>query len=89
LPGTVIISSERSIPMNKFVRCFTTALMVIALMVGLSGCTKEGPAERAGKKIDKAIEKAGEQIEKKTPLKVGEKDTVVATSSPRSRCSHA
>jgi hypothetical protein len=24
--------------------------------VGLSGCPKEGPLERAGKKVDKAIE---------------------------------
>ena len=39
------------------------ALMLIVLMVGLSGCTKEGPVEKAGKKIDNAIEKAGEQAE--------------------------
>ena len=36
----------------------------IVLMVGLFGCRKEGPAEKAGKNIDKTIEKAGEQIEK-------------------------
>jgi hypothetical protein len=50
--------------MRKFVQGFIAALMMIALMVGISGCTKEGPAEKAGKKIDKAIEKGGEQIEK-------------------------
>jgi hypothetical protein len=50
--------------MKKFVQSITTALMIFVLMIGLSGCTKEGPAEKAGKKIDKAIEKAGEQIEK-------------------------
>jgi len=38
--------------------------MMIVLMVGLSGCTKEGPVEKAGKKIDKTIEKAGEHTEK-------------------------
>ena len=38
--------------------------MMIVLMVGLSGCTKEGPVEKAGKKIAKAIEKDGEQTEK-------------------------
>jgi hypothetical protein len=38
--------------------------MMIVLVVGLSGCTKEGPAEKAGKKIDKTIEKAADQIEK-------------------------
>jgi uncharacterized lipoprotein YehR (DUF1307 family) len=51
-------------PMKKFVRSIITALMMIVLMVGLSGCTKEGPAEKAGKKIDKTIEKAGDRIEK-------------------------
>ncbi len=46
--------------MKKSVQGVITALMVIVLMVGLSGCTKEGPAEKAGKKVDKTIEKAGE-----------------------------
>jgi predicted small lipoprotein YifL len=50
--------------MKKFIRSIITALMMIILMVGLSGCTKEGPVEKAGKKVDKTIEKAGEQIEK-------------------------
>ncbi len=50
--------------MKKFVQSVITALMVIALMVGPSGCTKEGPIEKAGKKVDEAIEKAGDQIEK-------------------------
>jgi hypothetical protein len=38
-----------------------TALGIGALMVGLAGCEekKEGPAERAGKEIDKTMEKAG------------------------------
>ena len=41
------------------------ALVMSALIAGLSGCQKkEGPAERAGKQIDKAVEKAGQQIEK-------------------------
>lgn len=36
-----------------------------ALAAALSACEKpEGPAERAGKSIDNAVEKAGEQIEK-------------------------
>jgi hypothetical protein len=51
-------------PMKKFVQSVITALMMIALIIGLSGCTKEGPVEKAGKKVDKAIEKTGEQIEK-------------------------
>jgi F0F1-type ATP synthase membrane subunit b/b' len=51
-------------PMKKFVQNVVTALMMIVLIVGLSNCTKEGPVEKAGKKVDKTIEKAGEQIEK-------------------------
>lgn len=39
------------------------ALAMTILLVGLSGC-QEGPAERAGKKIDKTVEKSGQQIEK-------------------------
>ena len=50
--------------MKKFVQSIITGLIMIVLMVGLSGCTKEGPLEKAGKKIDKTIEKAGDQIEK-------------------------
>jgi hypothetical protein len=35
------------------------------LVVGLSACEKkEGPVERAGKEIDKTVEKAGQQLEK-------------------------
>jgi hypothetical protein len=51
-------------PMKKFVQSVITALLMIVLMVGLSGCPKEGPVEKAGKKIDKTIEKAGEHIER-------------------------
>jgi predicted small secreted protein len=35
------------------------------LVAGLAACEKkEGPAERAGKDIDKAIDKVGQQVEK-------------------------
>jgi hypothetical protein len=50
--------------MKKFAQSTITALIVIVLMLGLSCCTKEGPAEKAGKEIDKTVEKAGDQIEK-------------------------
>jgi len=52
--------------MKKYFQSLITLLIV--LMFGIYGCTKEGPVEKAGKKIDKTIEKTGEQIEK-----VGEK----------------
>jgi hypothetical protein len=38
---------------------------VIALLVALPGCQRqEGPAEHAGRDVDKAVEKTGQQIEK-------------------------
>jgi len=41
------------------------ALAMSAFVLGSSGCQKqEGPAEHAGKEVDKAVEKAGQQIEK-------------------------
>ncbi len=33
------------------------------LMLALGGCQKEGPAEKAGKEIDKAVSSAGDQIQ--------------------------
>ena len=42
-----------------------TALAMGALLVVLFGCQKkEGPAERAGKDLDKATEKVGQKIER-------------------------
>jgi len=35
-----------------------------ALLALLAGCEREGPAEGAGKEVDKAVDKAGQQIEK-------------------------
>ena len=49
----------------KLVKTVSAALFVSALHVALSGCQKqEGPAEKAGKEMDKAAEKVGQQIEK-------------------------
>jgi hypothetical protein len=43
----------------------STVLAASILIVGLAACEKkEGPAERAGKEIDKTVEKAGQQLEK-------------------------
>ena len=51
--------------MLKFGKTVSAALVVGALLAALSGCQKqEGPAERAGKQVDQAVEKAGQQIEK-------------------------
>jgi len=43
----------------------TAGLALTVLVLGLSACQKkEGPAERAGKEIDKSVESAGQQLEK-------------------------
>lgn len=47
--------------MNK-----TNLLLVAAIAafgIAMVGCQKEGPAERAGKSVDKAVEKVGNKIE--------------------------
>jgi predicted small lipoprotein YifL len=42
-----------------------TATAIGAMVLSLAGCMqKEGPAEHAGKAVDKAMDQAGQQIEK-------------------------
>jgi len=51
--------------MNRIRSSISAGLALSLLIVGLSACEKkEGPAERAGKEIDKSIESAGQQLEK-------------------------
>lgn len=51
--------------MGKSGKISRAALLVGALLVGLAGCQKqEGPAETAGKEVDKAAGKVGQQVEK-------------------------
>ena len=51
--------------MMKLSETISAALVMSALLAALSGCQKqEGPAEHAGKEVDKAAEKVGQQIEK-------------------------
>jgi len=46
-------------------KSLTAVLSMSILVFGLSACEKkEGPAERAGKEVDKTVEKAGQQLEK-------------------------
>ncbi|MES1982575.1 MAG: hypothetical protein V4443_08865 [Pseudomonadota bacterium] len=40
------------------------ATALLALMAGMYGCKKEGPAEQAGRKLDNAVEQTGKQVEK-------------------------
>jgi len=37
---------------------------IVAFAATLAACQKEGPMEKAGKKVDNAVEKTGQQIEK-------------------------
>ena len=61
--------------MKGICRIFVTSMALTVLLVGLSGCRRAGPAERAGKKIDQTVEKAGQQVEK-----AGQKiDTAIKT----------
>lgn len=51
--------------MTKLRKTATAIVAMSALLAALAGCQKqEGPAERAGKDVDKAMEKVGQQIEK-------------------------
>ena len=48
----------------KPVRTLSTALVMSALLVALSGCQKqEGPMEKVGKSIDNTAESVGEHVE--------------------------
>jgi hypothetical protein len=51
----MLIQSQRR-PIMKMGKSIIAALVLTALVVGLSGCQKEGPMEKAGKKVDKAVE---------------------------------
>ncbi|MDO9102359.1 MAG: hypothetical protein Q7J20_01165 [Candidatus Nitrotoga sp.] len=51
--------------MMKLKKYTVAGLAVSTLMLALLGCQKhEGPADSAGKEIDKTTQKVGEQIEK-------------------------
>jgi hypothetical protein len=51
--------------MTKIRNGLFAGLAMSILVLGLPACEKrEGPAERAGKQIDKAVENAGQQVEK-------------------------
>ena len=49
----------------KLGKTASSALVISVLLATIVGCQKqEGPAERAGKQVDKAMDQAGQQIEK-------------------------
>ena len=48
--------SRKEVRMMKIGKSVIAVLAMSALIVGLSGCEKEGPLEKAGKKVDKVVE---------------------------------
>ena len=52
----MLINSQKEAHMKKHGKSIVALLAMILLVVGLSGCAKEGPLEKAGKKVDKAVE---------------------------------
>jgi predicted small secreted protein len=51
--------------MRKIGKYVGTVLAASVLLLGLAACEeKAGPAERAGKEVDKAVENVGRHIEK-------------------------
>jgi len=48
--------------MTRMTRLLFAALALMAT-TNVTACKKEGPAERAGKEIDKAVDKAGDAVE--------------------------
>jgi predicted small secreted protein len=51
--------------MKRLGATLSAALIMSAMLVALPGCQKqEGPAEHAGKEVDKTMDKAGQQVEK-------------------------
>jgi hypothetical protein len=58
-------SNQKEVLIMKFQKFIYTAIVMSALIAALAACQKEpGPAEKAGKAVDNATEKAGQQIEK-------------------------
>jgi len=51
--------------MSLFKKLFMVVVVVL-FIAGVYGCKKEGPAERAGKNIDKAFEGAKEAVDDAT-----------------------
>ncbi|MFO7650413.1 MAG: hypothetical protein R6X13_03595 [bacterium] len=49
--------------MLKTLTIGVTSLALTVMLLGLSGCRRPGPAERAGKKFDQTVEKAGQQVD--------------------------
>jgi hypothetical protein len=45
-------------------RSVLVAITALCVVMSVAGCEKEGPAERAGKKIDESVQRAGDDLER-------------------------
>jgi hypothetical protein len=50
--------------MTNTLRRVATLLAAVAIAMPLTACEKEGPAERAGKQIDKAVDNVKDAVTK-------------------------
>ena len=50
--------------MKNASKMVVVTLLLGCFVGGVSGCRKVGPAERAGREIDRSVEKAGKEIGK-------------------------
>ena len=48
----------------KYIKHITTVISAVLMMFTLVACDQQGPAEKAGEKIDNAAEKAADTMEK-------------------------
>lgn len=68
--GTIQQSTTNSIIKEVVMKKLGKKLLILCLMgflaCGFVGCKKEGEAEKAGKKIDQAINSAKKQVEEAT-----------------------
>jgi hypothetical protein len=63
-----MIKSTRRLGMIAIGKRLSMVLCVGLAVIALGGCEREGPAERAGKEIDKTTEKLGDALEKDGPM---------------------
>lgn len=50
--------------MSKTTKRIATLLASVALTMAIASCQKEGPAERAGKQVDKAVDSVKDAVKK-------------------------
>lgn len=52
---------------GRGLRALTAMILLVASTFGMAACREKGPAERAGDKIDRAVEKLDDAVNPKGP----------------------